>query len=35
MADLYVADEERDAVLDRLLQFPDNKVTLLTFKYDQ
>lgn len=27
MSDQYVADDERDAILDRLLNIPDNKVT--------
>lgn len=28
MSDQYVADDERDAILDRLLTIPDNKVSL-------
>ena len=28
MSDQYVADDERDAILDRLLTIPDNKVRL-------
>ena len=27
MSDQYVADDERDAILDRLLTVPDNKVS--------
>ena len=27
MSDQYVPDEERDAILDRLAQIPENKVT--------
>ena len=29
MSDQYVADDERDAILDRLLTLPDNKVSLI------
>jgi hypothetical protein len=29
MSDQYVADDERDAILDRLLTIPDNKVRSL------
>lgn len=32
MSDQYVPDEERDAILDKLLQNPDNKVTLPLLK---
>ena len=30
MSDQYVADDERDAILDRLLTIPDNKVRSMT-----
>lgn len=29
MSDQYVPDDERDAILDRLLQIPENKVTTI------